>query len=72
MTSPAVACQAMPTIFVGALMFLLSQCLSRCAEFIFTSSFGPFDSLLKHVTYVGVVVCLVFAATAVWGTSKRS
>ena len=57
--------KSIATVVMGSLMFLMSQSVSRCAEFVFEASFGRTDTVLKHVTYVCVVATLVLGATAV-------
>ena len=56
------AFRSLSTITLGAMGFLLSQGISKCAEYVFVRSFGEFDSVLKHVAYVCAIATVAVCA----------
>lgn len=64
--------RVVPTVTIGALIFVLSQSVSKCAEFVFVRAFGKFDSLFKHVAFVAIVASLVLTMSIALSDFSRT
>jgi hypothetical protein len=52
--------EALPTVLVGAFTLSFSLSVAKCVEFLFRTSFGDLDSVLKHVAFAFVCMTLLF------------